>query len=403
MNQSVDYLIIGAGIIGLTVARALQQRDPGARLTLIDKEPRLGQHASGRNSGVLHSGIYDSAESLKARFTRDGNAAWQAYCTERGLPLERCGKLIVARDAKEHARLATLEQRGRVNGVEVQCLDETETRALEPRARTFGHALFVPSTASVDPMQLLAAQQADVIAAGATLLCNHPYRAHLGDNRIQAGSERLQAGTVINCAGIYADRIAHDVGFGQADSLLPFKGLYRYADPGTEPPRTHLYPVPDLRQPFLGVHFTRTLDGRTKIGPTALPALWREHSAGLSRFRFSELLEIARRELFMFATNRNDFRALARQARRKQRRSYRVAEAATLLHGAEAMGFHHQRGRPGIRAQLVERKTNRLVMDFVIKGDAKSVHVLNAVSPTLTCARGFCRDRAPRDRPAAGS
>ncbi|WP_201244679.1 FAD-dependent oxidoreductase, partial [Halochromatium salexigens] len=131
-NRSVDYLIIGAGIIGLTVARALQQRDPGARLTLIDKEPHLGQHASGRNSGVLHSGIYDSAESLKARFTRDGNAAWQAYCTERGLPLERCGKLIVARDAEEHVRLATLEQHGHVNGVEVQRLDETETRALEP-------------------------------------------------------------------------------------------------------------------------------------------------------------------------------------------------------------------------------------------------------------------------------
>jgi L-2-hydroxyglutarate oxidase LhgO len=153
--------------------------------------------------------------------------------------------------------------------------------------------------------------------------------------------------------------------------------------------------VPDLRQPFLGIHFTRTLDGRTKIGPTAIPALWREHSAGLSRFRLSELLEIARRELFMFATNRNDFRALARQELRKQRRSYMVAEAATLLHGAEAMGFH-QRGRPGIRAQLVERKTNRLVMDFVIEGDAKSVHVLNAVSPALTCAIPFAQSLVSR-------
>ncbi|MEA3643776.1 MAG: L-2-hydroxyglutarate oxidase [Lamprobacter sp.] len=388
--MNTDYLIIGAGIIGLTIARALQQRDPGARVTLIEKESAPGQHASGRNSGVLHSGIYYSADSLKARFTREGNAAWQAYCTERGLPLERCGKLIVARDAEEHARLATLEQRGHTNGVEVQRLDEAETRALEPRARTLGHALFVPATASVDPAQLLAAQQADVLAAGGTLLCNHPYRGHLGDNRIQAGSERIQAGTLINCAGLYADRIAHDFGFGQRYTLLPFKGLYRYADPGTEAPRLHLYPVPDLRQPFLGVHVTRTVDGHTKIGPTALPAWWREHYGGLSGLRANELLEVAGRELAMLISNRNDFRTLAFQELRKQRRSYLVAEAATLLEGAETMGFHRH-GRPGIRAQLVERTSNQLVMDFVIEGDAKRLHVLNAVSPALTCALPFAQ------------
>ena len=394
--MTTDYLIIGAGIIGLSIARALQQRDPGARVTLIEKESAPGQHASGRNSGVLHSGLYYSADSLKARFTRDGNAAWQAYCSERGLPLERCGKLIVARDAEEHARLTTLEQRGRTNGVEVQRLDEkTETHALEPRARTLGHALFVPSTASIDPARLIAAQQADVIAAGGRLLCNHPYLGHLCDNRIQAGPERIQAGTLINCAGLYADRIAHDFGFGQRYTLLPFKGMYRYADPGTEAPRLHLYPVPDLRQPFLGVHVTRTVDGHTKIGPTALPAWWREHYGGLSGLRANELLEVAGRELSMLLSHRNDFRSLALQELRKQRRSHMVAEVATLLKGAEAMGFHRY-GRPGIRAQLVERASNWLVMDFVIEGDAKSVHVLNAVSPALTCALPFAQSVVSR-------
>ena len=388
--QTTDYLIIGAGIIGLTVARELQRRDPGARVTVIDKEPTPGRHASGRNSGVLHSGIYYTADSLKARFARDGNAAWQAYCEERGLPLDRCGKLIVARNEDEHARLATLEERGAANGVEVQRLDEAETRAIEPRARTVGHALFVPSTATVDPNRLVAAQQADFTAAGGTLLCGHPYRGHRGDNTVQAGHERIRAGTVINCAGLYADRVAHDFGFGQRYTLLPFKGLYRYADPGTEAPRTHIYPVPDLRHPFLGVHFTRTVDGRTKIGPTAIPALWREHYGGISGFQIRELFDVAGRELHMLATNRNDFRTLARHELRKQRRTHMVADAATLLEGAKAMGFH-RRGQPGIRAQLVERDSNRLVMDFVIEGDAKSVHVLNAVSPAFTCAIPFAR------------
>lgn len=130
------------------------------------------------------------------------------------------------------------------------------------------------------------------------------------------------------------------------------------------------------------------MDGDTKIGPTAIPALWREHYGGPSGIRVRELLEVAGRELHMFITNRNDFRTLARHELRKQRRANMTADAATLLAGAEAMGFH-RRGQPGIRAQLVERNSNRLVMDFVIEGDARSVHVLNAVSPALTCAIPF--------------
>lgn len=387
---TTDFLIVGGGIIGLTIARELQRRQPGASITILEKEAAPGFHASGRNSGVLHSGIYYTADSLKARFTRDGNLAWQAYCEERNLPLDRCGKLIVARNAEEHIRLQALEERGAANGVEVQRLDVAETRAIEPRARTWGHALFVPSTATVDPIRLVEAQQIDFTAAGGTLLCGHPYRGHLGENTVQAGNERIQAGTVINCAGLYADRVAHDFGFGQRYTLLPFKGLYRYADSDAEAPSTHIYPVPDLRHPFLGVHFTRTVDGHTKIGPTAIPALWREHYGGPSGFRLRELLEVAGRELHMLANNRNDFRTLAMHELRKQRRAHMVADAATLLKGAEAMGFH-RRGQPGIRAQLIERDSNQLVMDFVIEGDARSVHVLNAVSPALTCAIPFAQ------------
>lgn len=385
-----DYLIIGAGIIGLSIARELQQRDSSAKIIIVEKEPIPGVHASTRNSGVLHSGIYYNADSLKARFSRDGNAAWQVYCLEHHLPLDRCGKLIVARDEVEHARLDTLEERGATNGVEVIRVDEQAARSIEPRVRTVGHALFVPSTATIDPKSVVSSLCAQFVAANGTLLCAHPYREHRSKNLILAGAERIHAGTVINCAGLYADRIARSFGFGLNYTLLPFKGLYRYADAGAEAPRAHIYPVPDLRHPFLGVHFTRTVDGLTKIGPTSIPAFWREQYEGLGGYRTRELLEVVGRELSMFVTNNNDFRTLAVQELRKNRRATMVAEAARLLEGAEAMGFFRI-GKPGIRAQLVERESNQLVMDFVIEGDAHSVHILNAVSPAFTCAIPFAK------------
>ena len=388
--QITDYLVIGAGIVGLTIARELQRRDPVAKVMVIDKEHKLGMHASGRNSGVLHSGIYYPSDTLKARFTREGNQAWQAYCEEKNLPIDRCGKLIVARNAKEHEQLQTLEQRGTANGVEVQRLDLQQTRDLEPRAKTFKEALFVPSTATANPLQLLAAQQEDFIQAGGILKLDCSYRRKEAGNLVLAGQERISAGKVINCAGLYADKVAHDFGFGLQYTLLPFKGLYHYASRDAQPPSCHIYPAPNLKHPFLGVHFTRTLDGRTKIGPTAIPALWREHYGGFSGFDAKELAEVVGRELHMLATNQNQFRSLAWQEIRKYHRQNMIDDAATLMDGTKAMAFN-EAGRPGIRAQLVERRTNTLVMDFVVEGDEHSTHVLNAISPAWTCAIPFAQ------------
>ena len=392
---TTDYLVIGAGIVGLTVARELQRRDPGAEVTVIDKEDKLGRHASGRNSGVLHSGIYYPADSLKARFTRNGNRAWQQYCLEKNIPVDRCGKLIVARDEGEHAQLKTLEDRGAANGVEVHRLDESQAHEREPRAHTLMNALFVPSTATADPQQLLDAQRDDFVDAGGRLKFGHPYQTFFGRNTLRAGEGRIQAGHIVNCAGLYADKIAHDFGFGRDYTLLPFKGLYHYSRQDAEAPSCHIYPVPDLRNPFLGVHFTRTLDGRTKIGPTAIPALWREHYAGLAGFSFREFGEVAARELHMLGTNRNNFRHLAWQEIRKYRVDNMLAEASTLMADVEGMG-PWEAGKPGIRAQLVNRESNELVMDFVIEGDSDSTHVLNAISPAWTCALPFAEHIADR-------
>jgi (S)-2-hydroxyglutarate dehydrogenase len=386
--QTTDYLIIGAGILGLTVARELQRRDSGAKVTVVDKESVLGMHASGRNSGVLHSGIYYPSDTLKARFTREGNQAWQAYCEGKKIPIDRCGKLIVARNANEHEELETLKQRGAANGIDVQRLDLNQVHELEPRAKTFKEALFVPLTATANPLQLLAAQQEDFILAGGALKLGFAYRKKETGNLVLIGHERISAGKVINCAGLYADSVAHDFGFGLQYTLLPFKGLYHYSSRESQPPRCHIYPVPNLKYPFLGVHFTRTLDGRTKIGPTAMPALWREHYDGFNGFTVKELAEVGARELHMLVTNQNRFRTLVWQEIRKYRRKNMIDDAASMMEGTEAMGFN-EAGIPGIRAQLVERRTNALVMDFVVEGDSNSTHVLNAISPAWTCALPF--------------
>ena len=193
---------------------------------------------------------------------------------------------------------------------------------------------------------------------------------------------------MINCAGLYSDQVAQNFNFGHEYMILPFKGIYLYASNDIINLHTHIYPVPDLSNPFLGVHFTRTVDGKAKIGPTAIPALWREQYRGFENFRIREMAKIGAKELQLFTTNRNNFRKLAWQELKKQRKSNLISAAGLLLKGSKEMGFSSW-GEPGIRAQLINLKSNKLVMDFVVEGDEFSTHVLNAVSPAFTCALPF--------------
>lgn len=385
--MQTDYLVIGAGIIGLTVARELRQRFPTATITVLEKEPTVGQHASGRNSGVLHAGFYYSADSLKARFCRDGNQAMRAYCRARGLALNQCGKLVVAKSTGELAGLDELERRGRANGVDVTLINAADAKRIEPRVRTVERALWSPTTASADPGQVIAALARDAIDAGITLRTGVAYRSG-GPGRVVTADGTIDAGYIINCAGLYADRVAKDFGFCQRYTILPFKGLYLYSDEPHGSLRTHIYPVPDLKFPFLGVHFTVTVDGHTKIGPTAIPAFWREHYTGVERFDLAEMIEITLREASLMLHAGFDFRGLARLEMKKFSPSFLVGEAAKLLDGVNHEDYTRW-GRPGIRAQLLDLEKRTLVMDFLIEGDRQSLHVLNAVSPAWTCSMPF--------------
>ena len=386
-HKTTDFLIIGAGIIGLNLALSLKRRYPDASITLLDKENSSGAHASGRNSGVLHAGFYYTADSMKARFTREGNRLLTEYCLERGLSINRCGKLVVAQDESDLAGLDELVSRGRNNGVSLEQISVAEAREIEPRVKTIDRALYSPTTSSVDPKEILASLEKDAEAAGIKVRYNTSYirQTSMG---VETSTGTISAGYIVNTAGLYADKIARDFGFSEDYAILPFKGLYLYSEEPVGSVRTNIYPVPNLENPFLGVHYTISVDGKIKIGPTAIPAFWREHYSGLTNFRSSEFLEIITREAELFIRNSFGFRTLAFHEIQKYFRSKMVALAANMLDGVSPDQYRHW-GKPGIRAQLFDLKNHKLEMDFRFEGDNRSFHVLNAVSPAFTCSMPF--------------
>ncbi|TKB59320.1 MAG: L-2-hydroxyglutarate oxidase [Nitrospira sp.] len=382
-----DFLVIGGGVIGLNIARKLRHRFPDASVHLLEKEAECGLHASGRNSGVLHAGFYYSPDSLKAKFTWQGNCLLTEYCEDKKIPLNKCGKLVVAKNHVDHAGLDELLRRGRANGIPLEELSEKDAKVIEPRVKTCERALFSPATSTVDPSKVMQAMKKDAVNEGVQLHCGVRYLS-ASHGRVVTSQGAYDVGYVVNAAGLYADRIARDYGFSEHYRILPFKGLYLYSSEPVGSIRTNIYPVPDLKHPFLGVHFTVAANGKAKIGPTAIPGLWREHYGGMANFRWNEFLEVAIRGVGLLANSNFDFKTLAVREAAKYSRSKMISLAGQLAEGVKPEHYQHW-GRPGIRAQLVDIKKRKLEMDFVLEGDRHSMHVLNAVSPAFTCSIPF--------------
>jgi len=337
----------------------------------------------------LHAGFYYAADSLKAKFTSEGNRALTEYCEHRKIKINKCGKLVVAQKPGELDGLDELLRRGKKNGIQLQDITEQEAKSIEPRIKTCGRAIFSPTTSSVDPHQVMAAMRQDALDKGVIINSGVKFLNRKGD-KIKTSTESYNSGYTVNAAGLYADKIAAEFGFSRDYRILPFKGLYLYSSETPYSLRTNVYPVPDLVNPFLGVHFTVTVDGRTKIGPTAIPAFWREQYSGLENFNLGEMTDIVHRELKLLVSSDFNFRKLAIEEIKKYSRSRMVNLACSMVNDVKPE--HYKKwGRPGIRAQLLNVKTNRLEMDFVIEGDHKSMHVLNAVSPGFTCCVPFSK------------
>jgi len=384
-----DFLVIGGGIIGINVATELRNLFPDTKVALIEKEKECGAHASTRNSGVLHAGFYYSPDSLKAKFTRIGNKLLTEYCDSNRIPVNKCGKLVVAKDPSEHVHLDELLKRGRINDIPLEDITEDEAVSIEPRAKTIQRAIFSPTTSSVDPHKVMQFMVRDAVNKGVEVHSGVCFIRKTTQG-ILTSSGIFQAAYIVNTAGLYADSVARKFGFSSKYRILPFKGLYLYSNEPAGSIRTNIYPVPDLRNPFLGVHFTVPVDGKTKIGPTAIPALWRENYHGFDGYNFRELVDIFIREACLFASSDFNFKKLAIEEIKKYSQSRMVFLASLLAKHVKTQNYKTW-GKPGIRAQLVDIKARKLEMDFVIEGNDKSIHVLNAVSPGFTCSIPFSR------------
>ena len=387
-SGSCDFLVIGSGILGVCIARELRRRYR-SRVLVIDKESSAGMHASGRNSGVLHTGIYYKPDTLKARFCVEGNRRMRAYCISKGLPMNQSGKVIVARTAADLPTLQELHRRGLANGVRAALVNPQELRELEPCARTVERALFVKDTAVVNPRIVMESLAEDAQREGVTFEFDRAWMgcARLGEANTSRGP--ISYGHLLNCSGVFADRISHSFGVGREYRILPFRGLFYRLNPQSQVQvHGNIYPVPDLRNPFLGIHFTRRPEDEVIIGPSALPLLGREQYVGLKGANWRDAMMMGRYLTRLFGSNRDHFRAIAWKEIVKTSKTGFYREAAALVSGLAKDDL--LRGQhAGIRAQLVNTQTAQLLDDFVVESGPRSTHVLNAVSPAFTSALPF--------------
>lgn len=384
-----DYLIIGCGIIGLSIARNLIIRYPDSKIFMIEKENDVAFHSSGRNSGVLHAGFYYTADSLKAKFTSEGNKQLKDYCKQKGIKINNCSKIVVAKDESELDSLFELEKRGKANGVNIRIIDEKELYEIDQNIKTHKYALLSPDTATVNPIEVNIAIKNELIEKGVKIFFNESYhKKYIKNSIITKNGKIYEATKIINTAGLYADKVAKDFSFSNDYTIIPFKGVYLKYTGKNNPVSTNVYPVPNLKNPFLGVHFTITVDGKVKIGPTSMPAFWRENYTSLKNFNISELINILYWESKLFISNAFGFRNLALEEIKKYNKKYFASLALNMVRRMDRRSFNEW-GKPGIRAQLLNVKTKELVMDFVVESDENSIHILNAVSPAFTCSFPF--------------
>jgi L-2-hydroxyglutarate oxidase LhgO len=293
----------------------------------------------------------------------------------------------VAKNESELPFLDELLSRGHANGVELHKITEQEARQIEPRVKSCQYALWSPNTATADPKPVMDAFRKDAADLGIQFHFGQPFVKCSG-NHVWTRSMEFEAGYVVNAAGLYADRVAHVFGFGLNYAILPFKGLYLKSSEPVGSFKTNIYPVPNLDNPFLGVHVTVTVDGHHKIGPTAIPAFWREQYKGVENFNLGELFETLGMGSQLMLKANFDFRRLAREELRKYNRAHLVELSQSLATGLERSTLQKW-GPSGIRAQLLNLKNKSLEMDFIFEGNAESFHVLNAVSPGWTCSIPF--------------
>ena len=359
------------------------------KVVVFEKEPEVGFHASGRNSGVIHSGFYYSPNSLKAKFCRDGNIALKQLCERNGIPVRETGKVVVARNDAEVEILQSLLERGHSNNVPLELLPSSQLASYEPLAITHKNFLWSPSTAVADPKQVIQALSQEVKNKGGEILLGREIEV-LPGGEVRLENRKIQAMHFVNAAGNQADRISHKFDVGNEYSILPFIGMYRSTSERMLPLRTLVYPVPHPLNPFLGVHFTVTTNGKVKIGPTSIPVLGREQYSLRESWNLRDVENILLSAYKFMAGNPKNFVNLINSELPKFMTSKLVGGASVLV--PDAKGIKHWDRMPaGIRSQLLHNPSKSLEQDFVVRNGYSSTHILNAVSPGWTSSIPFAK------------
>lgn len=378
-----DVVIVGGGCVGLSTAKHLAERS-GLSICVLEKEDHLAAHQSGRNSGVLHPGYNYEPGSLKARFSTEGTRRMKEYCPDHGVPLREFGVCVVATSDREEARLRDLRDQADANGVETELLDRTGLAEREPHAAGQA-ALHCPEAASVDSQQYTYALARDARAGGVDVLLGHEVTglARTAEGHyIETSKGAVTADYLVNATGLYADRIAKQLGVGAGYQVVPFRGeYYEIATGRRDLVNTMIYPTPDPELPFLGIHFTRRADDRVIVGPNAVLAFGRE-AYDNTRIDIGELGEtVGYRGFWKFLASPKMLGIAWDELHGSYSKSRFTSVAQTVVPAIEADDLVSSYA--GIRAQLVSNDGD-LVKEPVFEGSDRSLHVLNAVSPGLT-------------------
>ena len=392
INKDYDHIIIGAGIIGISLGLALLERNPSRKVLIIDKENKPGVHASGRNSGVLHAGFYYSPDSLKAKFCRLGNLELRKFCKENNLRILETGKVVVCQDKQDVLRLEELYRRGVENGVDIEIHSFQELNRIEPAAQTIDKFIWSPTTAVGSPKDVIEKLSKKFVKSGGKFLFNQKVKLIKKNNEvlIQTKSANYFAKAIINSAGAYAAELAKQVNVGREYVCMPFLGAYKKTNLLSQNPKRLVYPVPNPVNPFLGVHTTITLNNELKIGPTAFPVIGKEQYKAIDGFSFKDLAEFLSSSRALLRSNSVNLLGLAQEEVLKLFTKPLLKRTQKLSDSLQ-INKNWVKHPSGIRAQIINTKTKTIEMDYIVESDKNVVHVLNAVSPGWTSSLPFAR------------
>ena len=388
--ESTEIIIVGGGMVGLSLAYQLYERGISKDIIIFDKEKELGMHTSGRNSGVLHAGIYYKPGSLKAKVCIEGSKRLKAWVSNRNLTLNQCGKVVVPTKLSQNSEIDLLFKRGVKNGAKVEIINNKELKKIEPLTESpIDKAIWSPNTLVVKPLEIIKQLEIELKNKGIIFMKENYIKCINKNERIIStqDNQNFKYKYFFNCAGLQSDRVAHMCNVGQNFTILPFKGLYwKLKNNNKYKIKTNIYPLPDLSVPFLGVHFTPSADKKNIfIGPTATVAFGRENYQllkGLEPIMLIKNLLILSKQYLL---NKNKFRNYVHEQSIQSFEPFFLKAAQKLISIIKLEDIELS-DKLGIRAQLFDKKKMHLVDDFICINDYSSTHVLNAVSPAFTAS-----------------